>query len=111
MPAPPKVDRRLGQIRVVKILEQFEAEQSCRAAGDIGVGAEVGINLHAEAEHPGPKNRKGWALQGKDLVGEHGGTVGNDEFLKQSPEDEHEAGLPSAQTWLPRMVYLLQEVF
>ena len=58
------------------------------AAGDVGVGGEVGVDLDAEREDARPEHVELRRLKREHLVGDDADAVGDDELLEEAPREE-----------------------
>ena len=56
VPAAPEVGRAVRDVGVVEVQHQLEPEPPRRAARDVRVGREVGVDLQAEGEHARPQH-------------------------------------------------------
>ena len=90
VPAPPKVADAEGAIGLVEVLRETIAEQRRDADGDIGVGREVGVNLHRIGidRHNQVEARELRRVGEHRIDQAHRKVVGDHHLLEQAAENE-----------------------
>src|SRR5207302_1530265 len=89
VPAPPELDQVAGEVGAGEVPHEPEAEELGGAAGDVGVGAEVAVDLEGEAD--GGEDELAAAEVLRVAVGQFepvGEVVGQDELLGEAEQDE-----------------------
>ena len=76
---------------MIEVLGQLEAEPPGRAAREVGVGGEIGVDLDREREHAGPEQRERRIGEREGLVGDDADVVGDHQLLEEAPADQPEA--------------------
>ena len=92
MPALPKFSHTLGLVGGIEVFGEGEAHPKCDSDGNIGVAAEVGIDLHRVGEQTeGVFPARIKCGLAKDSVGEvHRQKVSQNHFFEESVQDpEH----------------------
>ena len=112
VPAPPEVADARGLVGAVEVLGQLEAEELGRAARDVGVAAEVAVDLEREAverdDDLGRAERGGVVEHAVDQV--HAHEVREDDLLRHAHRDQEER-VPDPLAGQPRRpVDLRQEL-
>src|SRR6478736_7972649 len=89
MPTAPELRDRAGDVRVVEILSELEAEDAAQADGHVRIAGEVEVDLHRVAGETEPGDRaadlRRW--QREDLVGHRTGRVGQENLLRQANDE------------------------
>ncbi len=92
MPAPPEILQGTGRVRGVEVDGKPDPEEQRQADGDVGVAAEIAVDLHGVA--PGGEQRlERRVLRGRGEDGGHDGTghVGGDhDLLEEAGQNQPE---------------------
>ena len=85
MPVVPELRQVGAQVRVVEVLRQFESQRAANGQGDIGVAAEVKIDLQGVRvdHHPQPAG-VGHLAGDLRVEGHNGKRIRHGEFLEQA---------------------------
>jgi hypothetical protein len=78
---------------VIEVLGQLEPEPPRGAAGNVGVGGEVRVDLDREGKDAGPEQGEGRIAEREYLVGDYPDVVGNHQLLEKTPADQPESAL------------------
>jgi hypothetical protein len=81
MPSSPKFGRGFGEVRMIEISSQLDAQHLGYPPGDIGISREISENLNPESKNPGPQERKTRRFQRKNLIAYKTNIIGNNEFF------------------------------
>ena len=94
MPAPPEVLDRTGDIGVVEVLHELEAQHAAQSDRHVRVTGKVKVYLQrvGHRAQPGQAAGKLSGGQGKNAVGGHGHGVGDEHFLGQPDGETVDAG-------------------
>ena len=94
MPPPPELGDRLGDIGVVEVAEELEAQHPAQAHGHVGVAGEVEVQLQGEGHHTQPRPRHGELVggQGQDRIPQLADVVGQQHLFGQTHGEHLHAG-------------------
>src|SRR5262249_38601307 len=94
VPAAPEVADGVGDVGVVEVLGQVEAEHPPGADRHVGVAGEVEVDLDRVADQPQPGERGGelGGGDGEDAVGGQADGAGDDGLLGQADDEAPHAG-------------------
>ena len=94
MPAPPELGHALGDIGVIEVDAELEAQHPAQAAGHVGVTGEVEVNLQGvgAGPRPGPQHPGGHGVGGHG-VPEHAELVGQQDLLRHADHEQAHAGV------------------
>ena len=95
VPPPPELGDRPGDVGVVEVLQEVEAEHLAQADGHVGVAGEVIVDLEGVADGAQPGKGGGEVprpLQQEGPVGHQGQLVGDEHLLPQSGDEPGAAG-------------------
>ena len=112
VPAAPELLHRARRVRRVEVVRQLEPQQQRDADGDVGVGAEVAVDLHRVADDAEQHlERRVLARRREHAVDDVGReVVGDQHLLDQAAEDEEEGPRGVHVAWIARAVQLRQEL-
>ena len=85
MPPPPELADRLGQIGVVEVFREVEAEHLAQPDGHIGIAGKVVVDLQGvvQCTQPSQRGADQSRFQRKDLIGPGGEPVGQNHLFAQ----------------------------
>ena len=85
MPPPPEFGDGPGDVGVIEVLQEVEAEHLAKADGHVGVAGEIVVDLQGVAQGAQPGEGGGQAVPlAKGPVGHHRQLVGEEHLLAQT---------------------------
>ena len=115
MPPPPELGDRLGDIGVVEVAHELEAQHPAQAHSHVGVAGEVEVELESESGHaqPCPSSGELPGGEGQNGIPQLADVVGQQDLFRQAHHEDLHAGgkllggVVRWSIWSPRSLYLM----
>ena len=91
MPAAPELGDGLGQVGVVKVLNEFEAHDPAEADGHIGIAGEVKVDVQGKGDGVHPEEQDGLLVGFPEQLHQQSEIVGDDDLLGKAHEKPPQA--------------------
>lgn len=97
MPAAPELGDGLGDVGVVEVLGELEAQHPAQADGHLGITGKVEIDLEGKGQDPHPYHKDAAVRRkdGRDLRPQGAGLIGQQDLFSQA---HHETADPQGKT-------------
>ena len=87
VPATPEVGDVRGKVGIAEVVRKVEAEEACRADGDVAVAREVGIDLEGKEQSAIEQGRTALCIRIGEYLFDDGRTVvGHHNLLHEAPQ-------------------------
>ena len=87
MPPPPEFGDGFGEIRIIEVLQEVEAEDPAETNGHIGIAGEIEVDVQAERHGVGPVEEHGGLGTVPEAADKQGQTVGDENLLAQTHQE------------------------